>query len=188
MARRCHRGSPSTEQLHRNAAGELQWVRRHHAHRNRSISSLRLPGLHARDQSRQRRPITVADRLSVSEDTPLVFTAASLTANDTDVDGDSLRPVIVSGPAHGTLIDNGDGTFTYTPNTDYTGPDSFTYAATDGTAQGAPVTVAITVGGTNDAPVVDASPVASQSVNDGTTAWSYTPCPPACLPIPMVTA
>ncbi len=130
-------------------------------------------------------PITVADRLSVSEDTPLVFTAASLTANDTDVDGDSLRPVIVSGPAHGTLIDNGDGTFTYTPNTDYTGPDSFTYAATDGTAQGAPVTVAITVGGTNDAPVV-ASPVASQSVNEDT-AWSYT-LPPACLPIPMVTA
>ncbi len=138
--------------VHRNTAGELQWVRRHHAHRNRSISSLVSQAFTLTVNPVNDAPVTVADRLSVSEDTPLVFTAASLTANDTDVDGDSLRPVIVSGPAHGTLIDNGDGTFTYTPNTDYTGPDSFTYAATDGTAQAAPVTVAITVGGTTTLP------------------------------------
>ena len=48
---------------------------------------------------------------------------------------DTLTPVLVDGPAHGTLVLNGDGSFTYTPDADYVGTDSFTYRASDGTAQ-----------------------------------------------------
>ena len=45
-----------------------------------------------------------------------------------------LTAVLVSGPAHGTLTLNADGSFTYTPTANYNGPDSFTYKANDGTA------------------------------------------------------
>ena len=36
------------------------------------------------------------------------------------------------GPAHGTVVANGDGTLTYTPAANYNGSDSFTYTANDG--------------------------------------------------------
>ena len=61
-------------------------------------------------------------------------------ANDTDPNGDALTAVLVTNPAHGTLTLNADGSFTYTPAGDYTGPDSFTYRASDGTPTSAPAT------------------------------------------------
>ena len=54
--------------------------------------------------------------------------------NDSDVDGDALTAVLVSGPANGTLTLNADGSFTYTPDANFNGTDSFTYKANDGTA------------------------------------------------------
>jgi hypothetical protein len=53
-------------------------------------------------------------------------------ANDSDVDGDPLVSVLISGPAHGTLVLNEDGSFVYTPNGEFVGWDSFTYLVTDG--------------------------------------------------------
>ena len=45
---------------------------------------------------------------------------------------------------HGTLTLNANGSFTYTPDADYNfGPDSFTYKAGDGAADGNVATVAI---------------------------------------------
>ena len=49
--------------------------------------------------------------------------------NDTDADGQSLTAALVTGPAHGTLTLNADGSFTYTPAANYNGTDSFTYTA-----------------------------------------------------------
>ncbi len=40
---------------------------------------------------------------------------------------------LVTGPTNGTLVLNADGSFTYTPNANYNGTDSFTYTASDGT-------------------------------------------------------
>ena len=65
--------------------------------------------------------------------------------NDTDVDGDALTAVLVDRPAHGTLTLNADGSFTYTPDANYNGPDCFTYKANDGTADCNVATVSITV-------------------------------------------
>ena len=76
---------------------------------------------------------------AATEDTPVV--AAGVLANDTDVDGDALTAVLVSGPAHGSLTLNADGSFTYTPSANYNGPDSFTYKANDGQADSNVATV-----------------------------------------------
>ena len=69
-------------------------------------------------------------------------------ANDTDRDGDSLSAVLVSGPSHGALQLNGDGSFVYTPAADYTGPDAFTYRATDGKNPSAVATASLFVSAT----------------------------------------
>ena len=67
-----------------------------------------------------------------NEDTALVIAAPGVLANDSDVEGDALTAVLVSGPANGTLALNADGSFTYTPAANYNGADSFTYKANDG--------------------------------------------------------
>ena len=64
-----------------------------------------------------------------------------------------LTASLVDGPTHGTLTLNDNGSFTYTPNGNYNGADSFTYTATDGTATSSVATVNITVSPVNDAPV-----------------------------------
>ncbi len=71
----------------------------------------------------------------------------------TDVDGNALTASVVTGPAHGTLIFNSDGSFSYTPDADYNGTDSFTYKVNDGTADSAIQTININITPVNDAPV-----------------------------------
>ncbi|WP_346949032.1 Ig-like domain-containing protein [Dyella sp.] len=73
--------------------------------------------------------------------------------NARDVDGDPLAVVIVSGPAHGALVRNADGSFTYTPTAYYAGGDSFTYKVNDGTADSNVATIVLTVTPVNHAPV-----------------------------------
>lgn len=48
-------------------------------------------------------------------------------ANDTDPDGDTLTVTSVGSAANGTVVNNGDGTVTYTPRDRFIGPDTFTY-------------------------------------------------------------
>ncbi|AOA73837.1 Ig-like domain-containing protein [Stenotrophomonas rhizophila] len=69
-------------------------------------------------------PVVVDDTLTAAAGTTTVL---NVIANDTL----PVNPTITvpAGPANGTVIVNGDGTISYTPNTGYTGPDSFTYQA-----------------------------------------------------------
>ncbi|MGI0485065.1 beta strand repeat-containing protein [Pantanalinema rosaneae CENA516] len=67
----------------------------------------------------------------------LTIAAPGILSNDTDVDGDPLTAVLGSGPANGTLTLLPDGSFTYTPNAGFTGVDTFTYRANDGTLDSA---------------------------------------------------
>lgn len=63
----------------------------------------------------------------------LVFSTADILANDTDVDGDALSVVSVSGAANGTVEVATDGTITYTANDDFDGVETLTYEIFDGT-------------------------------------------------------
>lgn len=98
---------------------------------------------------------TVADDLyDASEDQPLVVSAAAgLLANDSDVEGDRLDAVLVSGPAHGELAISDDGSFRYVPDGNYSGDDLFTYRATDGLGNSAVAQVRLRVAAVNDPPV-----------------------------------
>ena len=102
-------------------------------------------------------PTAVDDNFTVAEDGTLAPTLGvnDLLQNDSDPDGDTLtvNTTPVSGPANGSLLLGTDGTFTYTPNADFNGADSFTYQVSDANGRTAEATVEITVDPTNDDPV-----------------------------------
>lgn len=91
-------------------------------------------------------PVAVDDSYSIDQDTPLSQPAPGVLANDTDQDGGGApQAVLVTGPSHGTLTLNLNGSFVYTPAAGYSGPDSFTYRARDGSTESNVATVTITV-------------------------------------------
>lgn len=101
-------------------------------------------------------PVANPDSFSVNEDTTLTVAAPGVLANDTDAEGNPLTAVLVSTTTNGTLLLNANGSFTYTPNANFNGSDSFTYRANDGIALSNIATVTITVNAVNDPPVANA--------------------------------
>ena len=110
-------------------------------------------------------PTATGNSYSLNEDTTLTVSAPGVVGNDSDVDGDSLTAVLVTGPSNGSLSLNADGSFSYTPNTNFNGSDSFTYQANDGSADSNVATVTITVSPLNDPPTITVP--GDQSVTEG---------------------
>ncbi len=105
-------------------------------------------------------PTAVTDAKTVLENA--ASTAIDVLANDTDPDGDSLIVTLASNPPHGTATVDGGGTGVhYTPDLNYSGPDSFTYNISDGNGGVDTGTVNVTVTHVNQAPtaVTDAKTV-----------------------------
>ncbi|MGH9459365.1 MAG: beta strand repeat-containing protein [Thermoanaerobaculia bacterium] len=97
-------------------------------------------------------PVAVADAYSTDEDVALNVAAAGVLGNDTDAETDALTAILVSGPSNASSFTlNADGSFSYTPNANFNGADSFTYKANDGQDSNV-VTVSLTVDAVNDAP------------------------------------
>jgi VCBS repeat-containing protein len=97
-------------------------------------------------------PDAVNDSYATNEDVALTVAAPGVLANDTDADGNPLAAQLESGPAHGTLVFNSNGSFTYTPDADFNGADSFTYRVNDGEDDSNVATVDLTINAVNDAP------------------------------------
>lgn len=98
-------------------------------------------------------PVALADAYAIAEDGVLSVPAAQgVLANDSDPDGGSLTARLITGPANGSLSFAADGSFTYSPDANWFGTDSFTYVAHDGEEESAPTTVVLTVTAVNDAP------------------------------------
>jgi Ca2+-binding RTX toxin-like protein len=76
-------------------------------------------------------PVAVDDTATTAFETPVII---DLLGNDTDVDNTNaeLSVTVVSVPeAQGTVVNNGDGTVTFTPADDFTGEATITYTVSD---------------------------------------------------------
>ena len=99
-------------------------------------------------------PVAVNDSVSCNEGRSCAFGSRWVLMNDTDVDGDTLTAVLVTGPSHASAFTlNSDGSFTYTHDGTETTSDSFTYQAYDGQAYSNVATVFMTINPMNDPPV-----------------------------------
>jgi hypothetical protein len=103
--------------------------------------------------------------LSMQEDGNLIIKASDLLINASDVDANSLSITSISSNA-GTLTDNGNGTWTLTPASNFNGAITLTYSVSDGSATVNNVTATVNVAAVNDAPVVN-SPAAFNGTEDG---------------------
>lgn len=101
-------------------------------------------------------PAASADAYATSQNTPLHVAAPGVLGNDSDADGDALTAVLNTNVSNGILALAADGSFVYTPNAGFTGADSFTYVAHDGTKHSNIVTVTINVADTQP-PAITAS-------------------------------
>jgi VCBS repeat-containing protein len=90
-------------------------------------------------------PVAVDDAYTMDQDAVLNIAAPGVLANDTDANGDPLTAALVTTTTNGSLTLNADGSFTYTPSVGFSGTDSFTYQANDGTNDSLAATVTITV-------------------------------------------
>lgn len=98
-------------------------------------------------------PTATSANTSTSLNTPL---NGNLTGFDAD--GDSLSFSKVTDPSHGSVSVNASGAFTYVPDANFSGSDSFTFKVNDGALDSAPATVNIQVGSqSNSAPTATPS-------------------------------
>ncbi|WP_448599762.1 Ig-like domain-containing protein [Thermoleptolyngbya sp.] len=99
-------------------------------------------------------PVANGGNLVTDEDTAIVGTLSG-----TDGDNDPLIYAIATGPSQGSLtaFDPNTGAFTYMPNPNVNGADSFSFRVFDGFEESAPATITITINSVNDAPVANAA-------------------------------
>ncbi|MBI3225463.1 MAG: tandem-95 repeat protein, partial [Mycolicibacterium cosmeticum] len=104
-------------------------------------------------------PVGVPDFYTTDEDVALTVPAPGLVGNDSDIDGPApIKATIWVNSTNGTAVVNADGSFTYTPNANWSGVDTFYYAPNDGihpSGVGAPILVTITVNPINDPPIAN---------------------------------
>ena len=92
-----------------------------------------------------------------AEDTPV---SSGILMSDVDLPGGpdvltaSLDPAPGSSPSNGSVVVNGDGSYTYTPDANFNGTDSFVVLVEDGQGGSTTTTVTVTVTPANDAPTV----------------------------------
>ena len=120
-------------------------------------------------------PVAGAQSVSVFEDTPLNITLTGI-----DVDGDPLTFTVTTLPMHGTLS-GVPPVLSYLAQTNYFGPDSFSFRVNDGHGDSAEAEISIAVGPINDVPEADASATLPLHISpngtnatvvlDGTRSW-----------------
>ncbi len=103
-------------------------------------------------------PLADNQALNVTEDSRLKGAFLG-----SDSDGDSLQYLLVSLPKHGTLTGT-SAHFTYKPDANFNGEDSFLYKLNDGKIDSNIAKVTITVNGANDVPL--AKDMHIQTAND----------------------
>jgi len=91
---------------------------------------------------------------TIDEDTSITINQAQLLANAADIDGDTLTASNLSA-INATVIDNGNGTFSITPEDNFNGHIDVSYDISDGSVLVAS-NLGLTVDPVNDAPIISA--------------------------------
>ncbi|WP_228527064.1 cadherin-like domain-containing protein, partial [Noviherbaspirillum soli] len=98
-------------------------------------------------------PVVNDDSYALQQGASLVVGPSGVLRNDFDQESNQLSAALVLNPSNGTLKFNSDGSFVYTPNASFSGVDSFTYRASDGSLTSArDATVSLTVIHVNHTP------------------------------------
>lgn len=108
-------------------------------------------------------PTSTADSYVIFGEQLTVPPVGGVLANDSDPDGDAISALLVSGPANGSLVLLSNGGFTYTPDAEFTGIDTFIYEPFDGTSTGPQRTVVLNVTKAIAPPPPSSSEAASES-------------------------
>jgi len=121
-------------------------------------------------------PSAENDAYATDEDTPLAVAAPGVLGNDDDPDGeDALTATLVTGPQHALSFTlSAGGSFSYTPEANFHGTDTFTYTAGGGGAVSNIATVTLTVNAVNDQPTITDIPDRTISTNGNTGALGFT--------------
>ena len=131
------------------------------------LCALALSACSSDDDNKQ--PTPVVNSAPNASDAMLI-TQTEVEINDmlvaTDADGDTLTYTLTSQPTLGNAVVNSDGSFTYTPNKEATGSDSFMFGVSDGVNQQVTAAVYITI----EALQVDFAQFASDAFNQSPTA------------------
>lgn len=141
--------APPTHQLIREAIANVE----ESAGDPELADSIRTEGEEAPPNST---PVASDDEFETVANVELSVDAAGVLENDQDADGDVLTAQLVDQAENGLVSLDTDGSFTYTPNQDFFGTDSFTYQASDADTTSNLATVTITVDdGVNEIPQVN---------------------------------
>ena len=97
-------------------------------------------------------PVAVPDTYNLNEGSTLSVPAPGILNNDIEPNNFPLIPILVSPPMFGTLVFNGDGSFTYTPTNFFYGTDTFSYVANNGSVSSSPAIVTLIVNDVNQPP------------------------------------
>jgi hypothetical protein len=115
-------------------------------------------------------PIATNDSgFTTNQNTPIVLSAATLVANDSDPDGDLLTVTGVSNATNGTVsFDAQANTVTFTPTNGYTGPAAFSYSVSDGRGgtAAAQVSLGVTAPSAQESLFSSATPPSAFVAND----------------------
>ena len=77
-------------------------------------------------------PIAQNDTVNTQYNQALLLTAAQLTANDSDIENDTLEIASVQNAQNGAVVLNSDGSVSFTPDTNFSGAARFEYTLSDG--------------------------------------------------------
>ena len=119
-------------------------------------------------------PVVQNVAAAATEDGAAVTAAFSADDVDSDDDAGSLTYVVTSTPSEGSVVNNGDGTFSFNPGDDFqnlaageTRDITFGYNAIDSHGAATPGSVTITITGVNDAPVTNDVAIGGSAVGAG---------------------
>ena len=98
------------------------------------------------------------------ENQSLSVAAPGVLTNDVDPNGFSLSVISYTQPGHGSVTVNADGSYVYSPATNYYGSDSFSYTMTNGNGRASSAAVNLSVLFVNHSPTLD--PISPITVNE----------------------